>query len=81
MRFALNGGKDVQVLAAPNLAGIKATLRKSRSPKYDVIELPGLNHLFQTCHTCSLSEYGELEETFSPETLAVMDEWLEKNVR
>jgi pimeloyl-ACP methyl ester carboxylesterase len=79
--LALNGEKDVQILAAPNLAGIRASLEKSHSPKYDVIELPGLNHFFQTCHTCSPSEYGDLEETFSPAALAVMDEWLVKNVR
>jgi len=79
--LALNGSKDVQVIAGTNLAGIRASLQKSRSPKYDVIELPGLNHLFQTCIRCSPAEYGDLEETFSPTALAIMDDWLLKNVR
>lgn len=79
--LALNGSKDVQVVAASNLAGIRSALQKSSSPEYDVIELPGLNHLFQTCIKCSPSEYGELEETFSPKALETMDEWLLKNVR
>jgi pimeloyl-ACP methyl ester carboxylesterase len=79
--LALNGSKDVQVIAASNLAGIRASLQKSRSPKYDAIELPGLNHLFQTCIKCSPSEYGELEETFSTGALEIMDGWLLKNVR
>jgi pimeloyl-ACP methyl ester carboxylesterase len=79
--LALNGSKDVQVIAGSNLAGIRASLKKSHSPKYDVIELPGLNHLFQTCITCSPAEYAELEETFSPKALDIMDDWLLKNVQ
>jgi pimeloyl-ACP methyl ester carboxylesterase len=79
--LALNGSRDVQIIAATNLAGIRASLQKSHSPKYDVIELPGLNHLFQTCTRCSPDEYGDLEETFSPTALAIMDDWLLKNVR
>ena len=78
--LALNGSKDVQVIASSNLAGIRASLQKSHSPEYDVIELPGLNHLFQTCIKCSPSEYGDLEETFSPTALEIMDDWLLKNV-
>ena len=79
--LALNGSKDVQVMASYNLAAIRASLQNSHSPGYDVIELPGLNHFFQTCIKCSPSEYGDLEETFSPTALAVMDDWLLKNVR
>jgi pimeloyl-ACP methyl ester carboxylesterase len=79
--LALNGSKDVQVIASSNLAGIRASLQKSHSPGYDVIELPGLNHLFQTCIKCSPSEYGDLEETFSPTALEIMDDWLLKNVQ
>jgi hypothetical protein len=79
--LALNGSKDVQVIAASNLPGIRASLQKSHSRKYEVIELPGLNHLFQTCIKCSPSEYQDLEETFSPTALATMDDWLSKNVQ
>ncbi|MEP6713643.1 MAG: alpha/beta fold hydrolase, partial [Ferruginibacter sp.] len=79
--LALNGSKDVQVIAASNLAGIKSSLKKSKSPQYDVIELAELNHLFQTCIKCSPDEYGELEESFSPKALQVMGDWLQKNVK
>ncbi len=75
--LALNGEKDIQVSAASNLAGIRAALKKSKSKKYDVKQLPGLNHLFQTCKKCSVAEYGELEETFSPEALKIVGDWLE----
>jgi pimeloyl-ACP methyl ester carboxylesterase len=79
--LALNGSKDVQVIASSNLAGIRATLQKSHSPAYDVIELPGLNHLFQTCIKCSPAEYVDLQETFSPGALERIDDWLLKNVQ
>lgn len=38
--------------------------------------MPGLNHLFQHCKACSVDEYGELEETFAPEVLAIMAQWI-----
>jgi pimeloyl-ACP methyl ester carboxylesterase len=74
--LALNGDKDIQVIGSSNLKAIKEALKKSQSPRQDVIALPGLNHLFQTCKTCSAPEYGELEETISPLLLQVMGDWL-----
>jgi len=79
--LALNGSKDVQVIAISNLNGIRASLKKSRSPEYEIIEIPGLNHLFQTCIKCSPSEYNDLEESFSPKALDIMGSWLQKNVQ
>jgi pimeloyl-ACP methyl ester carboxylesterase len=76
--LALNGAKDIQVLPTSNLAGILAALKKSHSKSYEVKEVPGLNHLFQTCNSCTAKEYGELEETFSPMALKMMDDWLLK---
>ncbi len=78
--LALNGSKDVQVISKTNLAGIKSSLQKSKSPKFDVIEIPGLSHLFQTCIKCNPAEYGDLEESFSPKALEIIGNWLQKNV-
>ncbi len=78
--LALNGEKDVQVLANSNTEGIKKALKKSKSPSYEVKILPGLNHLFQKCTLCTVAEYGMLEETFSEAALAEMASWLQKNV-
>jgi pimeloyl-ACP methyl ester carboxylesterase len=75
--LALNGSKDVQVLATSNLQGIRSALKKSRSKKYKVEEIAGLNHLFQDCKKCSVKEYGELEETLSPTALQMISDWLE----
>jgi hypothetical protein len=79
--LALNGSKDVQVVADPNLAAIDSALKKSRTKIYSTQKLPGLNHLFQHCKTCTIQEYSQLEETFSPEALQIMGDWLDKNVK
>jgi uncharacterized protein len=79
--LALNGSKDIQVVADPNLAAIDSALKKSGTKIYSAQKLPGLNHLFQHCKTCTLAEYGQLEETFSPEALQIMGDWLDKNVK
>lgn len=79
--LALNGSRDIQVIAASNLAGIRKALQKSPSKSYEIKELPGLNHLFQTCNKCTVQEYGEIEETFSPAALQAMTAWFEKNVK
>ena len=76
--LALDGSKDLQVIATSNLSGIHKALEKSKSPVYETRELPGLNHLFQHCNKCTISEYGELEETFAPEALEIMGDWLNK---
>ena len=74
--LALNGSKDIQVLAASNLAGIKASLKKSKHSQRDVVEIAGLNHLFQNCQSCTVTEYATLEETFSQAALDLIGNWL-----
>ena len=69
--LALNGTKDCQVLAHPNLDRIKALC-----PNADCRELPGLNHLFQHCTTGSPDEYILIEETFSPEAMNALADWI-----
>jgi hypothetical protein len=79
--LALGGSKDVQVIASANLTGINSALKKSKSPVYETKEIPGVNHLFQHCNKCTFNEYNELEETFAPEVLEIMSDWLKKNVQ
>jgi uncharacterized protein len=78
--LALNGEKDIQVIATSNTEGIKKALQKGKSPSYEVKVLPGLNHLFQKCKLCTVMEYGALDETFSEDALTIMSNWLQKNV-
>ncbi len=72
--MALNGTKDTQVQCDRNIAALKAGLpSNSRS----VIRAEdGLNHLFQHCVTGEVSEYKNIEETFSPEVLSEMIAWI-----
>ncbi len=79
--LAINGEKDLQVEPKINLAGIKAGLDKAGNKQYTIQELPGLNHLFQNCETGSPSEYSKIEETFSPEALALVSDWILKTVQ
>ena len=41
----------------------------------------GLNHLFQHCATGSSNEYRDIEETFAPEVLDLMIEWISDSVK
>ncbi len=72
--FALNGNRDCQVVASQNLAAIRQLLPKSK--KNLVKEYPELNHLFQHSTTGLPAEYGQIEETISPEVLQDIAQWL-----
>jgi alpha/beta superfamily hydrolase len=74
--LALNGEKDLQVSARENLPAIEKAVRSSGNKAVKTISLPGLNHLFQHCTTGLPSEYGQIEETFSPEALKIMSDWI-----
>jgi hypothetical protein len=45
---------------------------------FEVDELPGLNHLFQSAKTGSPAEYAEIEETLSPVALEKIVTWILK---
>jgi pimeloyl-ACP methyl ester carboxylesterase len=77
--LAINGSKDIQVEAKQNLAGYKALLADNRDATF--IELPGLNHLFQTAATGSIAEYGDIDETFAPAALDTVADWLVKRMK
>jgi len=75
--LALNGRKDLQVPATENLAAIEAALNQGGNKVFSTRKFPNLNHLFQTCETGLVSEYGILEETFSEEVLKEITEWIQ----
>lgn len=79
--LALNGEKDIQVEAKPNITGIRDALKKGGNTKFTSVVIPGLNHLFQHCEACTVEEYGTLEETFSPQALNLITDWLNKNIK
>jgi uncharacterized protein len=76
--LAINGEKDLQVPPDQNLPPIRKALAASGNKNYEVDELPGLNHLFQTAKTGAISEYGEIEETMSPVAMEKVAAWILK---
>ena len=54
--LALNGDKDIMVPAKENLESIKQLLDKGGNTRYKIVELPGLNHMFQRCKECTREE-------------------------
>lgn len=74
--LALNGDKDVQVVSTQNLPSIREALKDD--PKAKVVELPGLNHLFQTADTGAPGEYARIEETMAPIALQTITDWVVK---
>jgi uncharacterized protein len=74
--LALNGEKDLQVPPKENLAEIAKAIKKGGNTRVTTKELPGLNHLFQTCTTGSVAEYDQIEETISPTALKVIGDWV-----
>jgi hypothetical protein len=76
--LAINGERDLQVPAEQNLAAIKNALQSSGNTRVTTMQLPGLNHLFQTAKTGLPSEYGEIQETVSPVALDAVASWILK---
>ncbi len=79
--LALIGEKDLQVPSKENLAEIEQVFKKSGNAKSSARELPGLNHLFQSCKTGSPAEYSQIEETIAPSALRAMGDWITEQVR
>jgi hypothetical protein len=76
--LALGGELDLQVDPEQNLPQIRQALSKAGNPDYTVLELPGLNHLFQTAGSGGPDEYYSIEETFSPAALDTISGWILK---
>ena len=69
--LAINGDKDTQVEAEPNLAVIK-----ENCPSAEIRMMPSLNHMMQHAQTGDMTEYNEIRETISPEVLEIILEFI-----
>lgn len=79
--LALNGGNDLQVLPEEDLAAIANALKTGGNKNVTIKEIAGLNHLFQESATGLPSDYGKIEQTFSPEVLKYMTDWIKIQVK
>ncbi|MEJ2010317.1 MAG: alpha/beta hydrolase [Acidobacteriota bacterium] len=76
--LAMIGSKDVQVPAKQNLPAIRKALTAGGNKDFQVVEMPGLNHLFQPAKTGSPAEYGQIETTIAPAALEKISGWILK---
>lgn len=74
--LALNGNRDLNVPAAENLSSIRRLLEQGGNRNFEVVEIDGLNHMFQHAETGTSQEAGRLDEVFSEEALRIMAGWL-----
>ncbi|MBR5175422.1 MAG: alpha/beta hydrolase [Bacteroidales bacterium] len=72
--LAFNGTKDMQVACESNLVALQSGLPVNPKNRFEAVE--GVNHLFQHCATGNTTEYREIEETFAPEVLGMMVQWV-----
>lgn len=79
--LAMNGSKDLQVPADQNLKAIGAALSAAGNNRFKLLELDGLNHLFQHAIKGLPDEYGSIAETFAPEALSAMSSWIESTIQ
>ena len=74
--FAIVGSKDLQVLPDLNMPEIKKALAEGGNPDFETVVMDGLNHLFQKCETGTMTEYATIQETFNPEALKKIGDWI-----
>jgi pimeloyl-ACP methyl ester carboxylesterase len=79
--LAINGEKDLQVPCKDNLDAIAKALKEGGNKDYTVREFASLNHLFQTCKTGGVEEYGAIEETIAPMVLETIGDWILARVK
>lgn len=70
------GEKDLQVSPAQNLPEIEKALKAGGNTRFRIVEMEGLNHLFQPAETGAPSEYASIEITFSPDAMKVISDWI-----
>ena len=79
--LAINGENDLQVPPRQNLPVIEEALKEGGNKDYKVIEIPKLNHLFQTSETGAPTEYSKIEETISPKALEIIGNWIVEHTK
>ena len=57
---------------------LRKALEEGGNKNIEIVEFPGLNHLFQTANTGALSEYAQIDETIAPVVLDKIATWITK---
>jgi uncharacterized protein len=75
------GDRDYIASAARVFPLVEKASAKSGNQDCHRVELPQLNHMFQTCVTGSLAEYGSIKETMSPVALYTISDWIREHTK
>ncbi len=79
--LAINGDKDMMVSCRENLYNWVRYPAAGGNKKVRAETMPGLNHLFQHCVTGDQDEYSSIDETFAPEALKIIGDWILDKVK
>jgi uncharacterized protein len=74
--LALFGELDLQVPPQENAGAMREAFEAGNHPDFTLQILPRLNHLFQTATLGTPAEYATIEETFAPEALQLISDWI-----
>jgi len=77
--LALSGDRDLQVDSTENVPLLRKAYETSGNKDFTVVEIEGVNHLFQTAQSGSPALYGAIEETMAPAVLTVVGNWIVKH--
>lgn len=76
--LAFFGEKDLQVPAKENMAALVDIIYKNKKHDFSIINVDGVNHLFQNAHTGLINEYSNTEEVMMNDvTLDKLQDWLQ----
>lgn len=76
--LVLSGDRDLQVDTVENVPLLRKALESSGNKEFTVVEIEGVNHLFQKAQSGSPALYGAIEETIAPEVLTAIGNWVAK---
>jgi len=77
--LALSGDRDLQVDSTENVPLLRRVYEMSGNKDFTVVEIEGVNHLFQTAQSGSPALYGAIEETMAPSVLTAVGTWIGKH--
>jgi len=77
--LALSGDRDLQVDSTENVPLLRRVYEMGGNKDFTVVEIEGLNHLFQTAQSGSPALYGAIQETMAPSVLTAVGTWIGKH--
>ena len=78
--LALFGENDLQVPSGLNREAAEATLSGAGHPDFEIVVIPGANHLFQDGGTGDPAEYAQLSPRFKPDLSERLTLWLRARI-